>query len=214
MKTNMRLLFNMIALVTVLLVSCSSETDAEILMGTETCKAPCWMDIQPGVTESADAVQILEEHKIDGEGQLTLLESGIARWQSASGKNVYVYMDSNELVSKIELDLRPSSIHLDGIIALFGEPTNLDIGKIRDGYFFVTIAYPEAGLAFVGSGNEIDVSNTKMGFVIKPDMIVVNAVFFPPSDIAKMVNLLYGEEAVSEALSDIQVWKGYDVYRE
>lgn len=196
-----------------LLVSCAPVTDMDILSGTENCRPPCWMNIQPGITKVDDAIRILLEDEKRGEGDLTLLDSGIARWRS-DNHNIYIYKSDNGLVSKIELDLRPSQIHLDDIITLFGEPSNVDVGKIRDGFFFATIAYPEKGLAFVGSGDDFAINGAEIDFFIQPEMLVVRSVLFQPSDIATMVNLLYGINTNSEVLLNIQDWSGYGKYRE
>ena len=215
MQTKTSLYRNMFFIVfMILLVGCASVTNADMLAGSETCNAPCWMDIQPGLTKTDDAIEILKEHENKGEGDLAVLDSGIVRWQSADDYNLYIYETSNGIVSKMELDVRPRSIHLEEVIALFGAPLNLDIGKVRDGFFWITIFYPEKGLAFVVGGNKFDVTQKNIGFVIQPDMTVAKCVFFQPTDISSMVHLLYGANAVPEALSDIQDWIGYGVYHE
>jgi hypothetical protein len=196
------------------LAGCTPTADLDNLVGSETCRPPCWVEIDPEKTTVDGAINLLEERERRGEGELSLLESGIVRWRSTSERNVYLYSNKDGLISRIELDLRSGSIRLDDIVTLFGEPSNLDIGKIRDGYFVATLFYPKKGLAFVGSGNKFDVSDANTGFVIRADMVIVKGVYFRPSGIVEMVHLLYGEEAVSDALSDIQDWTGYGIYRE
>ena len=215
MKTKLGLYHSTFVIILVILFgSCTSMPNADILSGSDTCKPPCWMDIQPGTTKTDDVIEILREHEINGEGKLTLLNSGIVRWQTTDGYNSYIYAVDNELVTKTEIDLRSTSIHLDDVIAIFGTPSKLDIGKISDGYFFATIFYPEKGLAFVVGGNKFDLGSTTLSFTIQSDMVAVKGLFFQPLDIPAIVNLLYGTNAVSEALSDIQDWTGYGVYRE
>src|SRR6266498_757132 len=204
MYRNMFLMISMI-----LLVSCTSVTTADILAGSETCSPPCWMDIQPGLTKTDDMVEILKEHENKGEGNLALLDSGIVRWQSADDYNLYIYESSDGIVSKMELGQRQRSIHLEDVIALFGAPSNLDIGKIRDGFFWATIFYPEEGLAFIAGGDKFDVHQANIGFVIQPNMNVAKSIFFQPTEISSIVPLLYGDNAVPAALSDIQDWNGY-----
>jgi hypothetical protein len=172
------------------------------------------MDIQPGLTKTDNAIALLKEHENRSEGTLTILDSGIIRWQSADDYNSYIYESSSNIVSKIELDVRPRSIRLDDVIATFGDPSSLDIGKVRDGFFGVTTFYPEKGLAFVATGDEFDGNQPNMGFVIQPNMNIAICIFFQAGEISSIVPLFYGKDAISEALSDIQDWMGYGVYRE
>jgi hypothetical protein len=211
---NIKLIFYRIILlhVSMILASCASLAEPNILIGSKTCSPPCWMGIQPGLTKIDHAIEILNGYEKEGKGELIILDSGILNWRSTKDDNLYIYKTDVGLVSKMELDLRSNSVYIEDLIVLFGEPSNLDIGKGRDGYFFVTIFYPEKGLAFVISGDEFDVNKTNIGFVVQPKMIVIKGVFFQPSDVTPMVHLLYGVNAVPEALSNIQEWKGYGVY--
>ena len=97
----------------ILLVGCTSVTDADILAGTKTCRPPCWLDIQPGVTRIDEAIEVLKEYEKRGEGDLTILDNGIVILRPPNDKNSYMYKEDNGLVTKIELDFRPSSIYLD-----------------------------------------------------------------------------------------------------
>jgi hypothetical protein len=172
------------------------------------------MDIQPGVTAGNEMIKLLKQHEVKGEGILTLLDTGITVWRTVGGRNIVIYKNDNEVVSRIRFDLRPISIHLDDVIELIGEPSNLNIGLISNGYFFPVLFYPEKGLAVLGSSNDIDnITGTNIGFAIQPDLGVMVIEFVQISDVTTMVNLLYGGEAVPEALSDIQDWMGYGIYR-
>jgi hypothetical protein len=193
--------------ITVLLLSLSGCIDMadKYLMGTDTCSPPCWMEIQPGEATDTDAIRILDTLESEGKGLLFVLTSGIINWR-ADSVNYYLYL-SNGIVNKIEVDLRPrsdtpQSTTLQKIIDLFGEPTNLDLGKIRDGYFFITIFYPAKGLAFVASGDG-------PGLTLEPKMPILKACFLAPSDLNTMVESLYGINAIADAISTIQVWPGY-----
>lgn len=215
MKINIAFRYILLVLVVITLpAGCAPPDDISILKGTEICKPPCWMDIQPGNTNGEQAISLLSEKEHRGSGRLTLLESGIIRWQSTGDYNSYIYASESGLVEKIEIDLRSDSIHLDDVITIFGEPSKLDIGKISDGYFFATIFYPERGLAFVVGGNKFDLNSSTLSFALQSDIQTVKGLFFQPLDIPAMVNLLYGTNSVPEALSDIQDWNGYGVYYE
>lgn len=215
MRTKLKLSYAIHYLVmTIILISCSHSNKADILVGTEKCKPPCWIDINPGVTKREEMISILTEREQKGGGSFTLLDSGIARWQSTDGYNSYIYVFDNGLISNTEVDLRSTSINLDDVITIFGEPSKLDIGKISGGYFFATIFYPERGLAFVLGGNKFEISAGTKNFPIDSGMVVVKGVFFQPLDIESMVNLLYGAEVIPQALSDIQDWNGYGTYIE
>lgn len=204
----------LLLVITALPVGCASSSKSNILIGADDCKPPCWIKIHPGITKKEDMIARLTELEERKDGKLTLLENGIAWWQSANGNNSYFYSPDGDLVTKIEVDLRSTSIYLDDVTVIFGAPSKLDIGKISDGYFFATIFYPERGLAFVVGGNKFDGSSATKNFPIDPDMVVVKGVFFQPLDVESMVNLLYGVDAIPQALSDIQDWTGYGVYRE
>jgi hypothetical protein len=198
----------------ILLSGCASAPDTDFLVGSETCRPPCWLDIQPGVTASNEMIKILRQHEEKGDGDLTLLDTGITVWRTVGGRNIVIFKNDNDVVSRIRFDLRPISIHLDDITELIGEPSNLNIGLISNGYFSTVLFYPENGLAVLGSSNDIEnITGTNIGFVIQPDLGVAIIEFVQISDVTTMVNLLYGGEAVPEALSEIQDWKGYGIYR-
>lgn len=197
-----------------ILASCTSPNRTNILIGTDDCKPPCWIEINPGITTKEEMVKLLSDREKSKDGRLKQLESDITWWQSITGHDSYFYSSDNGVISKIEIDLRQTEIYLEDVIGIVGTPSKLDIGKISDGYFFATIFYPESGLAFVVGGNSFDASSEAKKFPIGSDMLVVKGLFFQPSEVVSMVNLLYGENAVPQALSDIQVWNGYGIYSE
>jgi hypothetical protein len=173
------------------------------------------MDIHPGVTKSNEMINSLRDHEEKGEGDLTIIDSGVTVWRTASGRNFVIYKDNNDIVSRVSVDLRPISIHLVDITKLFGEPSNLKIDLIDNGYFLAALFYPEEGLVVKGMGKAMDVTSANnIGYDIQPNIGIVGIEFIQISDLTNMVNLLYGGEAIPEALSDIQDWKGYGVYHE
>jgi hypothetical protein len=198
--TSAHLWIAILVLSVVLLPGRSRKVDKS-LMVSENCSPPCVWNILPGVTETTKAIQLLESLEANNVGELTILDSGIIRWR-ASEANYYFYPDG-DLINLISLSLESTT--LEDIVGLFGEPASLDLGKIRDGYFFVALFYPERGLCFVVSGKHTDID----GFMIESSMPVVKADFLVPSDITTMVKSLYGKEIVEETLIEIQAWSGY-----
>jgi hypothetical protein len=198
----------------VLLESCAFSGGNSILLGTNNCKLPCWVDIQPGITTKEDMINTLTAREQSDDGKFTQLESGIAWWQSNDGNNSYFYSQDGNLVSKIEIDFRSTSISLEDVITTFGTPSKLDIGKISDGYFFATIFYPKKGLAFVTGGNKYTVDQGIGKFPIDRNMVVVKGLFLQPQAFSSMLNLLYEVNAVPQVLSEVQDWNGYRVYSE
>lgn len=187
-----------------LFVSGCSKTDSD-LVGNEKCSPPCWMGIQPGKTTKDDAVKLLKEIEADGGGRLTILDTGIIKWLNNSKKNYYLYTDS-DLIVKVEINFRTKSMDLDEVISLFGEPSNLHLGKIRDGGYFISVFYPEKGLVFVAGGD-------KSLYEIYPSMPIALVYFLQPSDIVTIVPSLFGKDIVSETLANIQEWNGYGTYK-
>ncbi|MBK6794080.1 MAG: hypothetical protein IPG80_16455 [Anaerolineales bacterium] len=203
----------LIPLPLILVLTGCKDSKGTVLVGTRDCEPPCWLDIMPGVTKSGDMIEILKKKEQAKEGFLTLLDGGIIRWQSLDGYNSYVYASENEVVTRIEVDLRSNSIKLDDLITIFGEPLILDIGKVEDGYFRSTVFYPNKGLAFVISGDEIDITTSDLKFLFNPDMAVLKGIFFSPmEDIFAMINLLYSSNAKPSVLLNIQNWTGYGIY--
>ena len=195
-----------------MIVGCINSK-GNILVGTNNCMPPCWLDIQPGVTKREDVIKILRKREQSKEGYLTLLEDGIIRWQSLDGYNSYFYAAQNEFVTKTEVDLRSSSLRLDDLILTFGEPQKLDINNVEGGYFLATMFYPKKGLSFVVSGDKFDISTPNLKFYFNPDLVVLKGIFFNPmDDISAMINLLYASNTAPSALTNIQNWIGYGVY--
>ena len=185
---------------TILFLVLSNKID-QSLVGNDICSPPCVAGIQPGLTSTTDALQILKNLKTSDESNPTVLESGIIR-SKVEGTYYYFY-SKDSLITQI--DTRPKSTNLKEVINLFGEPSYLNKGKIRDGYYFVSLFYPEKGLVFVIGGN-------KELYTIEPNMSVAKAIFLEPSDITTIINSLYGKEIIEETLANIQEWKGYGNY--
>lgn len=183
-----------------LLLVFSNKVD-QSLVGNDICSPPCVAGIRPGTTSTADALQILKNLETNNEGNPTILESGIIR--SKVEDTYYYFYSKDSLITQI--DTTPKSTNLREVINLFGQPSYLDKGKIRDGGYFVSLFFPEKGLVFVIGGN-------KELYTIDSDMSVAKAIFLEPSDITTMINSLYGKEIIEETLANIQVWKGYGSY--
>lgn len=184
---------------------CSNKTDSD-LVGNEKCSPPCWMGIQPGKTKTSDAIQLLKGVEAESGGKLTILDTGVISWLNNSKKNYSLYSDS-DLIVKVKIDFRSSSINLEEAISLFGEPSNLSPGKISGGGYFISAYYPDKGLVFVAGGN-------KSLYEIYPSMPIVLAYFVQPGDITTIVPSLVGKNVISETLAKIKEWKGYGTYNE
>ncbi len=183
-----------------------SDMGDRFLEGRDNCSPPCWMDIRPGETSESDAIHVLRALEQDGKGQLIMLSSGFINWRAESVN--YLLYPQNDIVVKIQVDLRPRSTilrsaTLQKIIDLFGEPSNVILEKIRDGYFFVTVFYPSKGLAFIASSDG-------QGFLLQPGMKVSMAYFLAPSGLDDMMNSLYGKNSIADALVSVQVWRGFE----
>ena len=133
--------------------------------------------------------------------------------QSKEEKNFYFRTNGDEIVSLIDLDFRLSSISLQEIIEKFGEPSNIRIEKIRDGFFIISIYYPKSGLLFVGSGDDMEITEDKLGLVLEPNIIIIKGIFYPPSNLEEMINYIYGQDNYSKVFPEIQEWKGYGIYQ-
>lgn len=204
----------LICLLLLLIVACKPKTTDEILSGTDSCKPPCWLSIQPGKTELSEVTRILLAFEKSGEGTYTLLNTGTIRWRSSNEINVYFKNNGDDFVSVIDLDFRPSSIKLDDVINIFGEPTFVSLGNLIDGYYTISIYYPDKGLAFGGADSDVDTSKDKIGYIIQPETIIMNANFFQPTDNENMVNVIYGPDIKDPAIDiQIQPWIGYGIYQ-
>ncbi len=193
------------------LSGCSRGLDSD-LVGSQDCSPPCWRGIRPGISRSDDAVSMLTKLQQRGEGRLTLPDSDHIYWHSSSGRE-YSLLTKNDLVSGIELDLRTSStIALEEIVAVYGEPTRLEINGIRDsGYFYATLFLPNRGLVFVASSSKSVIRDGVTGFIIDRNDPVVLAYFAPPADLPTVVNNLFGKGAAA-VLAQALEWKGYGIY--
>ena len=178
----------------------SNKVD-QSLIGTDICSPPCVAGIRPGITSTTDTLQILKNLKTSDESNPTVLESGVIR--SKVGNAYYYFKSKDGLI--VQIDTRPKSTNLKEVINLYGQPSYLRKGKIRDGFYFVSVYYPSKGLVFViGSNKEL--------YTVEPNMSVEKAIFLEPSDITTMTMFLYGEKFTEEVLANIQTWNGYGNY--
>ncbi len=198
-----------------LIQGCSNPIDVEYLLaGTNECRPPCWMGIYPGATTIDDAVDKLKALELEGDGKYYLSDEGIISWTENNLASTYIYIDENRLVAKIRIDARGNSIKINEVLKIFGDPSNLDIGKGGKDYFSVTLFYPTKGLVFVFSGYKIESKDSKTLYKIDPDMVLTFSYFLSPSDIETMVASLYGKNIVSNTLLQIQDWDGFGNYSE
>jgi hypothetical protein len=193
-----------ILILSLFMTGCEKKVEADLL-GDEACRPPCWMNIIPGATKRREAIEILTSLESGNKGQLTILDSGIISWHSQGKKNYFLYSTDNT-ITMIKLDLRPSSTNLSDIQLIFGTPTNIRLEHVGGGYFSVSIFYPDKGLDFILTGND-------RKYTLEPNMKIIFAYFLGTTDLRSMLGTLYGAERLTEVLNTIQEWKGYQNIR-
>lgn len=201
-------------LLLLVLSACEKKIGVEVFSGTNECQPPCWMEIRPGETSITEAKTWLDGFTRNGKATLTPLEDGNYWFRTISNEGITIHSDSTGLITVLEFDYRPSSIKLEDVIQIFGNPQYIDIGKVRDSYFDVLFYFPEKGLTFVAGGIRNTVLQDDGGFNISPKMIVFKGVYYRPTNFDGMMVLMYGATATPIGKQEIQNWKGYGKYFE
>ncbi len=183
---------------------CMDKIDTD-LVGSSSCSPPCWMGIQPGMTNRTDALHLLEQMEIEKKGSLIILDTGTIKWLNDTPKRYYLYSE-NDTINKIKIDFRPVSTNLEVVISHFGDPNNLKLGKISGDGYFVSIYYPNKGLVIVVGGN-------KSLYEVYPKMKVVFIYYLQPGNVSKLEESLNGEDAAIENVLNLKIWEGYGVYK-
>lgn len=157
-----------------------------MVLTNDTCEAPCWYGIQPGVTTSWEAYEILSnidmitnksiygEYKKDG--TVTSWYWFFHRPASDGGGSVYVTDDRVTAISLLTVD----SLYLKDFIAKYGEPdqywTEIGYGENRE-YLEITLFYPNKGYAV---DLVIDTEGDSKQVQIKGSSQVMRVTFFKP----------------------------------
>lgn len=125
-------LYASLLLGSLLLVSCqplseNAQTLKKSLLA-KGCTAPCWIGIQPGVTDTEKAQEILNEHY----GQDKVLNKGSLEWSGIGKDNVkagYLF-PYDEVVQEMYI-LFNSPIRVDELIAILGKPTHVQVTGVN-----------------------------------------------------------------------------------
>jgi hypothetical protein len=178
--------------------SCTPKIDAD-LVGQASCSPPCWMGIQPGVTNDNKAIEILENLKPGENGHLIDSPNGI-EWQAGTGKSYSLSVNGN-LISTIEM--RVDSATIASIIKLFGKPDYFLVDSIQGDAYTILLLYPKKGLVFRAGIN----SHAKMS--LEPAMRVIHAVYFKPGKLSDALEAVYGSHYDEIVLKYVHEWEGY-----
>jgi len=125
-----------------------------VVLKNDTCDAPCWNGIQPGVTKSQETFVILSEidvipmnsikEKYDKDGKITSWSWFFRRPAPDGGGTVYFADDRATAISI----LTATSIKLEDFFKKFGEPdkywTEIGYGENRE-YLEFSLFYPTKG---------------------------------------------------------------------
>lgn len=182
--------FLQFVLLSCILVGCLSIPKSRELdiLGTESCTPPCWRGITPGVTTAEEAISLFQDWQSNNEGT----------WKRNTGTNDVIswdYMcwiekffpetcmdiDSNDVISEIDLTISFSFLRLRDIIKKYGSPDGYTMELCVDcsGYG-ITIYYPENGLLFTFSGSG--------KIKVTPTLRISRAIFFAPSKQKEVVD--------------------------
>jgi hypothetical protein len=157
-----------------------------MVLTNDACEAPCWYGIQPGVTTSWEAYEILSaidvitNNSIYGEyNKKEAVTSYYWFFQppaSDSGGSVHFEDDRVTAISILTVD----SLKLKDFIAKFGEPdqywTEIGYGELRE-YLEISLFYPTQGYVV---NLVIDTEGDSKQAEIKGSSQVIRVTFFEP----------------------------------
>ena len=191
-----------LVLLSCILVGCSSiskSRDLDIL-GTESCAPPCWRGITPGVTTAEEAISLFQDWQSNNQGTWkrntgtnNVISWDYICWSEKFFPETCMDIDSNDLISEIDLTISFSFLKLRDIIEKYGNPDGYTSELCVDcsGYG-ISIYYPEKGLLFTFSGSG--------KIQIIPTLKISRAIFFAPSNQKQVVDEI-----------GYRPWTGYDV---
>jgi hypothetical protein len=158
-----------------------------VVLTSEACDAPCWYGIQPGVTNSQNAYDILKEidviptnsikEEYDRDGNVTSWYWFFQRPAPDGGGTVYF---SDDRATAISL-LTANSLKLEELIEKFGEPNQywgeIGYGENRE-YLEVSLFYPVKGIV---ASLVIDIEGESKQVEIKDSSRIMRVTFFEPN---------------------------------
>lgn len=189
-----------------------------MVLTSETCEAPCWYGIQPGVTTSWEAYEILSGIDVitnksiygeyDRSGVVTSWYWLFQRPASDGGGSVYVSEDRVKAISILTVD----SLKLGDFIKKFGEPerywTEIGYGENRE-YLEISLFYPQKGYVV---NLVIDTEEESKQAEVKSSSQVMRVTFFKPElmDDLLETRILIDKPKDARAGS-FNPWTGYGV---
>lgn len=187
-----------------------------MVLTSETCKAPCWYGIQPGVTDSWTAFETLSQieginvnsimGEYDRDDQITSYYWYFQRPAEDSAGSVTF---ANDLVTAISI-LTVDSLNLGDFLDKFGEPekywAQIGRGENRD-YLTVMLFHPENGYAVEVV---IDFEAGAKQVEIKESTPVMRVTFFDPEKYQQLLQTtLLIEQPFAARTGSFVEWKGY-----
>ncbi|MBL8097907.1 MAG: hypothetical protein JNK81_01935 [Anaerolineales bacterium] len=157
-----------------ILVGCSRSlkpTELDVL-GTEDCKPPCWRGITPGKITVDETITIFQNWQVENKGMWkrntgtnNVISWDYVCWRDRVGPQICLEVGDNNLISKVDLRFYSSSLKLEDIIEIYGQPDGYKIDLCPDcsGYG-ISIYYIENGLIFsFGASGKLQIT-PKMKF--------------------------------------------------
>lgn len=197
-KTQLLILF--LIILAFQMSSCTPKIDSDLL-GNKNCVAPCWMGIEPSVTDSNTAIEILESANAKENGNLTILPNSI-EWKN---KKNYLLSINNNLIYTINMEIDGATI--GDIVKLFDEPGYFLVYQMTDSGYSILLLYPDKGLAFEAIGNPS--INPYAKVKLEPNMNIVHAIYNKPGELADMLKAVYGKNYDDGILQYVNTWIGY-----
>lgn len=158
-----------------------------VVLTSDTCEAPCWYGIQPGVTNSQNTYDILKEidvipensikEEYDRDGNITSWYWFFQRPAPDGGGTVYFSEDRATAISL----LTATSLKLEGLFEKFGEPdqywTEIGYGDNRE-YLEISLFYPTKGIV---ATLVIDTEGESKQVEIKGSSRIMRVTFYNPT---------------------------------
>ena len=163
------------------------------LVTAEPCEPPCWQNITPGLTSSADALDIL--NAADSITVIQYADSGMVFGSDTGVPCCQIVLDDGGMVSAMVLQFAPNML-LGDVIGKYGDPSFVTGQPVSGKEAALILVYPERGL-FVYA------AVTKADGLLKEISPIVSAIFATPTE---TVQLLQD--------TPLDNWKGYLTYDE
>lgn len=182
----------------------------EDLLGNDPfCSLPCWNNISPGITKSAESVEILRRTAYiakDSIQQSGNENSGGCRWKwIVSGSRILPKLSwQNGIVRDISLGLS-FTLTVGEVLKQFGTPEAVVImegGTPENWYWIVDIFFPRYGIqakAYTPTFSSLIESSTEIGAIV----------LFSPISIENRISELYPDTNAGQFNRLYKVWKGF-----